>query len=171
MYIYLLVLRLLHIGCGIMWAGTALMMVFYIFPAVERSGPDGGKILQAITGTNRFPQMITVVSSLTIITGFLLIWQLSSGFSAEWFSSKSGRSLAIGGSVSFIAFLQVVLINLPAILRTQTIGKSVAAKVGIPSEEERDELLKNRKRVFLSTRWIAFWLIIAIVTMAGARYF
>ena len=39
------------------------------------------------------------------------------------------------------------------------------------SEEERVELLKISKRVFLSTRWIAFWLIIAIVTMAGARYF
>jgi hypothetical protein len=38
---YLLILRLLHIGCGISWAGTVIFVAFFIDPAVKSSGPDG----------------------------------------------------------------------------------------------------------------------------------
>ena len=171
MYTYILILRILHIAFGVLWAGTALFMVFFVFPAVERSGPDGAKIMPAITGTNKFPQVLTLAASLTIITGYLLMWQLSAGFTPGWFSTKYGMSLSIGGATATIAFLQVLFINLPTIKRSQAIAQSAGAKGGIPSEEERNQLMKLRNRVFLSTRWIAFWLIITIVTMAGARYF
>jgi hypothetical protein len=171
MHIYLLVLRIIHITCGVFWAGTALLMVFYIFPAVGRSGPDGGKIMQAITGTNKFPQVLTLVATLTLLSGYLLLWQLSAGFTPAWFTSKYGMALSTGGFTATIAFLQVMFINLPTIKRTQAIGQMVASKGGTPSEEQRTELMKLRNRVFLSTRWIAAWLLIAVITMAGARYF
>lgn len=132
MYIYLLILRVLHIVSGVFWAGTAFLMVLYIFPAVKRSGPDGGKILQAITGTNRFPQAIALASAITVITGVLLMWHLSNGFAAEWFESKYGMSLAIGGLAATIAFLQVVLINMPSIKRTEDIMRTVTSNGGVP---------------------------------------
>jgi len=171
MYTYLLILRILHIVCGVFWTGTALVMVFYIFPAVERSGPEGGKIMQAITGTNKFPQVITLVAAVTVTTGYLLMWQLSAGFTPSWFSSKYGMSLGIGGLAALIAFLQALFINLPTIRRSQGIARQIASNGGVPSEEHRSMLMKLRNRVFLSTRLIAFWLIIAVITMAGARYF
>jgi uncharacterized membrane protein len=171
MYTYLLLLRILHIVCGVFWSGTALLMVFYIIPAVEKAGPEGGKILQAITGTNRFPQTMAWLATITVVTGFLLLWHLSSGFIPEWFASKYGMSLSIGGLTALIAFLQVIFINLPAINRSQAIGKTVASKGGIPSDDERNELFKIRNKVFFSTRLIALWLLITIITMAGARYF
>jgi putative copper export protein len=171
MYIYLLILRILHIACGIFWTGTALMMVFYIFPAVARSGPDGGKIMQAITNTNKFPNVISLVATVTVLTGYLLMWQLSAGFTPAWFSSRYGIALSIGGFTASIAFVQVILINRPGIIRMQAIGKAVAAKGGVPSDAETNEVGKIRQRIIQSTRLIAFWLIITVVTMAGARYF
>ena len=171
MYTYLLVLRILHILCGAFWTGTALVMVFYIFPAVERSGPDGGKILQAITGTNRFPQVLAWVATITVVTGLLLMWQLSHGFIPAWFLSKYGASLATGGLTAFIAFLQVVFINCPMINRTKAILQRVGTDRRLPNESERNELMTIRRTVIFSTRLIALWLVIAVVTMAGARYF
>lgn len=146
-------------------------MTFFVFPAVETSGPEGGKILSAITGTNRFPQVLTWVSALTVLTGYLMMWHLSGGFALGWFTTRYGMSLALGGATALIAFLQVFFINRPGIYRVQSIGRDVAAKGGVPSDEERNEMMKIRKRVVLSTRWIAFWLMISIVSMAGARYF
>jgi hypothetical protein len=171
MHLYLIILRILHITFGVFWAGTAFLMVLFIFPAVKKAGPDGGKILQAITGTNRFPQALAFVAAVTVITGFLLMWQLSNGFTPEWFESKYGMSLGTGGIAATIAFLQVILINIPSFNRGGAIMKNVAASGGVPSEEQRQELMVIRNRVILSTKLIAFWLALAVITMAGARYF
>lgn len=171
MYTYLLILRVLHISCGVMWAGTAFVLAFYIFPAVNRSGPDGGKMMQAITGVNKFPVMISIVSTITIITGLLLMWQLSAGFNAAWFTTKYGMSLTIGGAFAFIAYVQALFINRPGINRIQSIAAVIAARGGVPMEEERVEMMKIRGKVYTSTRLIALWLFVAVVTMAGARYF
>jgi hypothetical protein len=171
MHLYLLTLRILHITFGVFWAGTAFLMVFYIFPAVKRAGTEGSKILQAITATNKFPQTLALAATITVATGFLLMRQLSNGFTPEWFGSKYGMSLATGGIAATIAFLQVVLINIPSFNRTSTIMKTVAATGGVPSEEQRLELKKIGHRVIFSTKLIAFWLALAVITMAGARYF
>src|SRR5687767_5651051 len=151
MYTYLLILRILHIACGVFWAGTALVMVFYIFPAVERAGADGGKILQAITGTNKFPQVLALVSAVTVATGLLLMWHLSSGFTPSWFTSKYGMSLAIGGFTALIAFFQAVFINRPSIMRSESIMHFVAQRNGVPTDQERNELMRIREKVFFST--------------------
>jgi hypothetical protein len=171
MHTYLVILRILHIACGVMWAGTAFIMAFYIFPAVNKSGPDGPKMMQAISGTNKFPLMLMIVSTLTLLSGFLLMWQLSAGFNGAWFLSKYGMSLAIGGGAALIAFLQGFAINRPALLRMQAIGAAVAAAGKGPSEQERVELLSIRSRIYFSSLLIAGWLLVAVVTMAGARYF
>jgi len=171
MQTYLITLRILHIACGVMWAGTAFVLAFYIFPAVKRSGPDGGKIMQAITGVNKFPLVISIVSTVNIVTGYLLMWKLSGGFDAVWFSSKYGMSLSIGGATALIAYVQALFINRPGILQIQKIAASVTARGVAPSAAEVSEMLKIRSRVYLSTKWIAFWLLVSVVTMAGARYF
>src|SRR5687768_7076227 len=102
MHYYLIILRILHIAFGILWAGTALLMVFYIFPAVEKAGAEGGKIMQAITGTNKFPQVLTAAATITVVTGYLMMWQLSAGFTPAWFQSKYGMSLGMGGFTALI---------------------------------------------------------------------
>jgi hypothetical protein len=147
------------------------MLAFYIFPAVERSGPDGGKIMQAVTGVNKFSQVLALTASITILSGLLLMWELSSGFTPSWFSSRYGAALGIGGITAIVAFAQGMIINRPGVMRMQSIGQAVAARGGAPSEEERNELMRLRKRVYLSTQWLALWIIITVVAMGGARYF
>jgi uncharacterized membrane protein len=170
MYIYLLILRILHIGCGVFWAGTALFLAFFVFPAVIKAGPDGSKITQAIMGTNKMPTVMTFISFITVLTGILLMWNLSAGFTAEWFTYKYGISLTIGGITATIAFFQALLINRPGAMRMQAVGQAIAKRGGPPTPEEQQEMGKLRARIFLSTRWIAVWIIISVVTMGVARY-
>src|SRR3954471_21083953 len=49
---YLLILRLLHIGCGITWAGTVIFVAFFLDPAVKSVGPDGTRFMQQLVKTN-----------------------------------------------------------------------------------------------------------------------
>jgi len=170
MYIYLLILRILHIGCGVFWAGTALFMTFYVFPAVIKAGPDGAKITQAIMGTNKMPVVLAIISFITVLTGILLMWNLSAGFTADWFNSKYGTSLTVGGITATIAFVQALAINRPGAMRMQLIGQEIAKRGGPPKPEELAEMGKLRSRIFLSTRWIAVWVTISVVTMGAARY-
>jgi uncharacterized membrane protein len=170
MYTYLLVLRILHIASGVFWAGAALFMAFYIAPAVLKAGPDGGKITQAIMSTNKLPTVMTLTSLITIVSGILLMWELSFGFTGSWFSTKYGTTLTIGSVTALLGFLQGFIINRPGAARMQSIGKGIAQRGGPPTPEEQNELLKIRTRIFLSTRWIAYLLIITIITMGMARY-
>lgn len=170
MYIYLLILRLLHVGCGVFWAGTAMFLAFYVFPAAVKAGPDGAKIIQAIMGTNKMPTVLTFISLITVLSGLLLMWNLSAGFDVEWFTTKYGVSLAIGGTTATIAFLQALLINRPGALRMQVIGQEIARRGGPPTPDELMALGKIRARIILSTQWIAVWLIVSAITMGIARY-
>jgi uncharacterized membrane protein len=170
MYSYLLLLRIVHISCAVFWAGTVLFFAFYLFPAVIRSGPEGGKIMQAVTGTRQLPLVLTVLGTLTAITGLLLMWELSYGFTPSWFTTKYGLSLTVGSIAAIVTLLQGFLINKPGVERMQAIGKTVAQRGGPPTPEETSEISKIRAKVFLSTQLMAVWLIISIVTMGAARY-
>ena len=170
MYPYHLILRILHVGGGVFWAGAVLFLSFYVFPAVVKAGPEGGKISQAIMTTNKMPIVLTIIALVTVISGLLLIWDLSNGFKAEWFTSKYGLALTIGGLTALIAFVQGQLVNRPGALRMQEIGKGIALRGGPPTNEEGAELMKIRGRLILSTQWMAIWLGISIVCMAVAQY-
>ena len=74
---YLLILRLLHIGCGTMWAGTVIFVAFFLDPAVKSSGPDGTRFMQQLVKTNRFPIVIMLLALITVLAGSLLIWKVS----------------------------------------------------------------------------------------------
>jgi uncharacterized membrane protein len=170
MHLYLVVLRILHITGGVYWVGTILFLNFYVFPAVRNSGPDGGKIMQAITSTNKFAIVLSLVAIVTLLSGLLLLYQLSGGFAAEWFSSRYGMLLSIGGLTAIVAFVQGILINKPSVERIGAIGKQIQIRGGLPTETEKAEMLSLRERIFLSTKWLSLWLTITVVTMAIARY-
>jgi uncharacterized membrane protein len=170
MHLYLVVLRILHITGGVYWVGTILFLNFYVFPAVVKSGAEGGKIMQAITSTNKFASVLSLVATITLASGLLLLYQLSGGFTPEWFATRYGMLLTIGGSTAIIAYVQGILINRPGVGRMEEIRMAAASRNSPPNEAERTELGQLRDRIILSTKWLSVWLTVTVVTMAVARY-
>lgn len=167
---YLLILRLLHIGFGIFWAGAAIYLAFFIEPAVKALGADGTKFMQQLVRTNRFPVVILLSALVTVVAGALLIWKLSGGLQSQWLSTRYGTVLTTGGAMAIVAFLIGFSISRPASMRMAKIGKAVAIAGGPPTAAQIGELQKLGRRISVAGRVIAILLILAVVGMSAFRY-
>ena len=167
---YLLILRLLHIGCGISWAGTVIFVAFFLDPAVKSSGPDGNQVHAAACKNQSFSHCYYAPRIITVLAGSLLIWKVSGGLQTLWLSTKNGKVLTTGGVLAIIAFLIGMTVNRPATVKIAKIGKAVASAGGPPTHAQLAELTMLGKRLSTASRIIAYLLIFTIVGMSIFRY-
>jgi len=167
---YLLILRLLHIGCGITWAGTVIFVAFFLDPAVKSVGPDGTRFMQQLVKTNRFPIVMMVLAIITVLAGSLLIWKVSGGLQTIWLSTKNGKVLTTGGVLAIIAFLIGFTVSRPVSFKIAKIGQAIAIAGTPPSTAQLEELVRLGKRLSSASKIIAYLLIFTIVGMSIFRY-
>jgi hypothetical protein len=165
----MIVLRLVHVLCGVFWAGTVLFVVTFLEPSVRAAGPDGAKVMQAMLKRHYLTAM-PLVAGLTILSGLDLLRRVSDGFSPAWFASRPGITLTAGSVASLIAFGIGILIMRPANLQAGSLSQQAAAAQG----PERESILSRaqvlRRRGTVSARWVAALLTLAVATMAVTRY-
>ncbi|RHX85091.1 hypothetical protein [Leptospira stimsonii] len=163
-----LILKLIHVVFGVLWAGIACTMAVFILPATNAMGPDGGKVMQQIAKTNYYPIVLNTITLGTLLSGFLLYWNLSNGFQQEWIFSRYGILLGIGGFLGLKASLLGFWINLPTIKRMTEIGQTLIKTGSTPGLIL--ELTQLRRKFLLSTRFIAMCVTASILLMEFARY-
>jgi putative copper export protein len=168
---YLILLRFIHIVSAIFWAGSIMLLAWYIGPSVKALGPDGGKFMQQLTKTNKYPVVMLIAGTLTNLGGILLIQQLSGGFQSSWFGTPHGIIISMGGTFSLIAFIIGLTVNLPTIKKMNVIGAAMAAAGGPPSAEQQQQLLTMRNKVFKMTNIMAGMVFLAAIAMSIVRYF
>ena len=166
---YILILRVLHIGFGIFWAGSAIFFALYLMPSLKATGPEGVKFMQAL-GKSGYPIAAMISAVITIVAGFLLIWKLSAGFEPIWFKSWYARVLTSGATIALIAFIIGFSINRPSAARINKISTAIAAQGTGPTPEQMKELMSLRKKIFTATNYIAILLAVAIISMSIFRY-
>jgi uncharacterized membrane protein len=170
MHEYLIALRLIHILCGVLWAGGIFTLALFILPAVNASGPEGGKVMRQIAATNHYATVMTTAATLNIIAGLLLYWKDSNGLSMDFIGSPQGIAVTLGATLAIIAYILGLSINRPGVLRMTAIGNEIAAAGGKPTEAQMAELGTLRKRISISTKYMAWLLGITVSAMAIARY-
>jgi uncharacterized membrane protein len=165
-----LVLRLLHIICGVYWAGTLMFLATLLQPSVAEAGPDGARVTQALM-RRRFLEIIPVMAILTILTGIELYRRASGNFSMDWISSGPGMSLTIGGIAALVAFTIGMSTLRPAAKRAGPLAQKAQ---GLPEGAEREALMAEvqrlRRRMAVGGRVVASLLLVAVVGMAAFRY-
>jgi hypothetical protein len=166
---YIIILRLLHIGFGVFWAGSVIFFALFIMPSLKAAGPDGAKFMQAL-GKSGYPIAAMIAALITIISGFLLIWKLSHGFEPMWFKSWYARILTTGAAIAIIAFIIGFFINRPSAARINKIGEAIAKQGAGPTPEQMNEMMLLRKKIFKATNYIALLLALTIVSMSIFRY-
>jgi uncharacterized membrane protein len=167
---YLVFLRSIHIITGVFWAGAAMYLGWFVIPAAKAAGPEGGKFMQQLGQTNRLPIVMNTASMLCILSGILLLWELSAGFNTEWLSTRHGIILLTGSLFTLLAFLEGFLIIRPNVEKMNHISKSVAMAGGPPSSEQIQQLMIIRNKIAAASRIGAILLLAAVIGMSLLRY-
>src|ERR687891_465683 len=53
----LILLRLVHVVFGALWVGMVVFTTFFLAPAVQDTGPDGGKVMAALQRRGISPRL------------------------------------------------------------------------------------------------------------------
>ncbi len=162
-------LRIIHIGSGVFWAGSLIFLVFFLAPAVARAGPEGGRVMQELQKT-RLAQVMPAVALLTILSGAWMMWTLSGGMHPRFFRSGYGISLSIGAAASIIALIIGVAVMRPAQMRMGELGPRMADATDDERVRLGAEMSRLQTRTARLSQAVAWLLIVAVVTMAAARY-
>jgi uncharacterized membrane protein len=163
---YLLLLRILHIGAGVYWVGSTLLLAFVINPALKATGGSGQKFIDYLITKKRFGTESAGAGGMAGLAGILLYWQDSQGFTSAWMGSSAGIGFAVGGVLGLIAFIFGILTD----RRLKAMAGLREQIEGAPSDEKTAQLqeLEKQKSTYLNI--CAITLVLSLWIMAVARY-
>ncbi|MCL4801793.1 MAG: hypothetical protein KJ025_19540 [Burkholderiales bacterium] len=162
-------LRLLHVGSGVFWAGAALMLVAFVEPTVRRMGPEGGRFMQRLMGDSRFPAVMGLAGTLTVLSGLALYWSVSGGAASGWLRSGHGLAITLGSGAGIVAFLVGMLVNKPAAARLAALARELAAD-GTPPEGVPATAARLQQRLRRGGLHATLLLVVSVAAMASARF-
>jgi uncharacterized membrane protein len=100
----LVIMRILHIGPGVVWVGSAFFAAFILNPRLRALGPD--LETQVTASINKvWGPVVHGSAAITIIVGFLLISSTPGREFGDLFSSDWGWAIGIGMIAAFVALL------------------------------------------------------------------
>lgn len=171
MNIYFLnLLRLVHVVAGILWAGAAISYLFFVKPSVKSLGTVGPQFMQNLMQRRKYPIFMISTSLLTVLAGGVLYWFFSGGLSLAYIKSGVGLGFTIGSVASLVAFLVGTFGIGPTSGQMSELGGKIIASGNGPTPEQAVKLQTLEKRLNLAEQVDFIMLVIAMLTMATARY-
>jgi uncharacterized membrane protein len=163
---YIWLLRIVHIGAGVFWVGGTLTMTFFIAPTIRATAEAGQRFVGHLMNNMKFSQRMSAAAGLTILAGFLLYWQDSSGFTSAWMRSGAGIGFGIGAGFALIGFVYGLLIG----RTTKAMAQLGAQFQGKPSDAQMTQMQALGKKQSSFSMTASVMLILALVFMSIARY-
>lgn len=170
MDLYLLILRIVHIFGGVFWVGATAINLVFLIPAVRDSGAEGMKFMQTLMGHHRFPVAIATSAWLTILAGFLLYWRDSAGLQLSWITSAVGLGFTVGALAALGGFLLGGFMLGPTARKLGMLSAELQAQGAPPTGEQQAEMGRLAARMDSLGRLEMILLVIALMSMATARY-
>lgn len=167
---FLLILRFVHIVASVCWAGGGFIFFLFVEPTAKALAPTGMHFVDYMVTKRRFSIFMVVSSTLTVLSGALLIWQLSGGDLSAYMGTPRGLGFTLGS----IAGITVYLIGMfgvnPRAVKMAKLGKEIQAAGGPPTPEQGVLLQKLSRE--MSRLSLADFLLVAVSLglMASARY-
>ena len=168
----MLVLRFFHIVAGALWVGSAFLFSGFIGPSAAEVGPSAGPLLTTLVKKRKLPMVIVSLSGTAVLAGWLL-WLRNMdvyGGLGDWLGTTFGLVLTIGGVLATIAFVIGLMGISPNVKKLVDLGGQNAASGGTPTAEQGSEMARTQKALETASKVDLMLLVLAISTMATARY-
>ncbi len=163
-------LRLIHIVCGVLWAGWAFSLAFFVQPAVKAIGQQGSAFMQALTSRTKLVSVMTIAPLLVILTGIRLLWIASNGFDAMYLTSVHGTVVWLGSLLGILTFGHGMSYMRPRAKKIGMISASIASSGQPPTPEQQAQLQTLSAQIQSGSKLIAWMMGITVVFMAVSRY-
>lgn len=164
----ILILRIAHIGGGMLWMGGAILYLFLLIPAAKSAESAGQKFMQNLGP--RFGAMMGIVTTVTVLSGALLYARLLVGGISFIWKTGAGAAFTVGAVAAVISYVMGASLFGKIQGKIGALGAAMASAGGPPKPEEVAEM--NRLQAFLIKAYrIDFvLLVVAMTAMAVARY-
>jgi uncharacterized membrane protein len=166
----LLALRLVHIFAGVFWAGTVFFLIRFLSPALDASGPAGGRVLKQLFMKQKIGIVIPVTAVLAVSSGIWMYMRNVRGSDGVWAHSRPGMVFGIGGAAALIALIAGASMIGPSLEKIVKLGDAIERDGRAPTADETATLLRLKARASLGTRIAAGMLAITVAAMAIGRY-
>ena len=167
---YLLVLRFVHIIASVCWAGGAFIFFLFIEPTAKALAPTGMQFVQYMVTKRRFSVFMVISSSLTVLSGALLIWQSASGRWLDYINTGPGLGFTLGSLMGIVVYLVGMFGVNPRAVKLAKIGEEIQAAGGPPSPEQSAELQKLDREMSVLDFADVVLVALSLALMATARY-
>lgn len=166
----MIVLRLIHIICGVFWAGTVMSFAWFVLPAQKALGPPGMTFIQELMVRQRLRAFVIGAMMLTILSGLTMYIRTAVMTHGQWTSSTNGIVLGIGGVAAIFAGGIGGGVVGSIGKKMMALGGQIQAAGGTPTEAQRGAMEVLQSRGVLAFRVTAVLVLIAVSAMASARY-
>lgn len=158
----------MHIGAAILWAGGSIFIDRFVQPTADALGADGEPFMTGMM-QRRMAVYFPIVAGLTVLAGSALYWIDSGGNVVGYLTGGGpGTAFGIGGIAAWIGFVVGTVGIGPNAMKLAKAGAEIA-RTG-PSVELEAEAAAARNAIRRAGHIGLIMLVIAIVTMASARY-
>ncbi len=165
----LLVLNLVHILSGVFWAGSVLLLTFFVVPAIEASGAQGKAVMQSLLKGTRFPLAMMLSGMLTVLSGLAMYWLVSDGLKGNWIGSAHGIAITVGGLGGVLAAIVGGAISGRATKRLGAVMQQIEAAGKPATAEQEAEIRALQTTMRMGTVLGTLFILVALVGMAVAR--
>lgn len=160
-----IILRILHITFGVFWVGGSLFLTLVLEPRLRPLGPPvQGRVMQAIMPV--ITPWFTISSIVVVVTGAAVALRFRS--LDDFFVTDWGWAIAAG----LVATLGAVVVGMgftsPAGRRMAVVSQGMQGRP--PTPDEAQEMGRLSGRLVAMSRLSAALLVVAVITMAAARY-
>jgi uncharacterized membrane protein len=166
----MLVLRIIHIGNAVFWAGGVFITSMVLLPTVQAIGPAGGTFMREFVGVRKFPVRVMVSALLTIGSGLWLYYLDNSRSAGSFASSRQGMTYGVGAVFALVTLVPGLAIMKPASAKIVALGDTIRAGGGPSTPEQTAEMARLQARMRMGARAATITLGISLLSMAIGRY-
>jgi len=164
----ILVLRVLHIGGGILWVGSATFYLLLLIPTARSTQSAGQKFLQALGP--KFGAMMGIVTTVTVLSGALLYSRFAVGGLGFILNTGMGLAFTVGAVAALSSYVMGVAYFGRMHAKIEKLGAEMESAQGAPNPSQVQEMNRLQSSLMNAYRFDFVLLVIAMLAMAVARY-
>ena len=167
---YLIVLRFLHVVASVCWAGGGFTTFLFVGPTAKDLEPAGTQFIAHMAGKRRFNTFMIVNSTLTVLSGALLLWASTGGDLVSYMQTGPGLGFVLGPVAGVVVyFVGMFGVGMPTGKLSQ-LGEEIQKSGNPPTPEQVNEMRKLEKTISVNHKVDFALVLVSLILMGTARY-